>query len=190
MRTGADRRGEEPRSVGNARTRGVTSNAWGSDPPPKTFDPQPPPRAAAMGAARRRCCSLAALAAILAAEAAPSQRVYPRRGLALPRAGTCSAGASASGRRAALQREIDDRSGELRRALTELEIAQSETVRRLSMAVEFRDEDTGAHIERIGRFSTLLAEQVGLDARASASGSATRRRCTTSARSRSPTRSC
>jgi methanogenic corrinoid protein MtbC1 len=64
--------------------------------------------------------------------------------------------------RRALRREIEDRSIELRRALTELEIAQAETVRRLSMAVEFRDEDTGAHIERIGRFSTLLAEQVGL----------------------------
>jgi methanogenic corrinoid protein MtbC1 len=66
--------------------------------------------------------------------------------------------------RRALQAQIDDRSSELRRALTELEIAQAETVRRLSMAVEFRDEDTGAHIERIGRFSTLLAEQVGLEA--------------------------
>ena len=31
------------------------------------------------------------------------------------------------------------------------------------MAIEFRDEDTGAHIERIGRFSTLLAEQIGMD---------------------------
>ena len=50
-----------------------------------------------------------------------------------------------------------------RRALSELEIAQAETVRRLSMAVEFRDEDTGAHIERIGRFSTLLAEHIGMD---------------------------
>jgi methanogenic corrinoid protein MtbC1 len=68
------------------------------------------------------------------------------------------------GHRRLLQSQIDDRSGELRRALTELEIAQAETVRRLSMAVEFRDEDTGAHIERIGRFSTLLAEQVGLEA--------------------------
>ncbi len=67
------------------------------------------------------------------------------------------------GRREALVREIDDRSDELHRALTELEIAQSETVRRLSMAVEFRDEDTGAHIERIGRFSTLLAERAGLE---------------------------
>lgn len=67
-------------------------------------------------------------------------------------------------RRKALQREVDDRTSDLRRALSELEIAQAETVRRLSMAVEFRDEDTGAHIERIGRFSTMLAEQVGMSA--------------------------
>jgi methanogenic corrinoid protein MtbC1 len=65
--------------------------------------------------------------------------------------------------RKALEREINGRSDELKNALTELEIAQAETVRRLSMAVEFRDEDTGAHIERIGRFSTLLAEQLGMD---------------------------
>lgn len=65
-------------------------------------------------------------------------------------------------RRRALQREVDERNHDLRRALSELEIAQAETVRRLSMAVEFRDKDTGAHIERIGRFSTLLAEQVGM----------------------------
>jgi hypothetical protein len=65
-------------------------------------------------------------------------------------------------RRKALQGELDERNDDLRRALSELEIAQAETVRRLSMAVEFRDEDTGAHIERIGRFSTLLAEAVGM----------------------------
>ncbi|HEV2973455.1 MAG TPA: HD domain-containing phosphohydrolase [Solirubrobacteraceae bacterium] len=66
-------------------------------------------------------------------------------------------------RRSVLEQEIDGRSHELRRALSELEVAQTETVRRLSMAVEFRDEDTGAHIERIGRLSTLLAEQIGMD---------------------------
>ncbi len=66
-------------------------------------------------------------------------------------------------RRIALSEESEHRAGELRRALTELEIAQAETVRRLSMAVEFRDEGTGAHIERIGRFSALLAEQIGMD---------------------------
>jgi methanogenic corrinoid protein MtbC1 len=67
------------------------------------------------------------------------------------------------GSRAALEQEIDTRTSELKRALSELEIAQAETVQRLSMAVEFRDEDTGAHIERIGRFSVLLAEHIGLD---------------------------
>jgi methanogenic corrinoid protein MtbC1 len=66
-------------------------------------------------------------------------------------------------RRTALREDIEGGSSELKRALTELEISQAETVRRLSMAVEFRDEDTGAHIERIGRFSTLLAEQIGMD---------------------------
>jgi HD-GYP domain-containing protein (c-di-GMP phosphodiesterase class II) len=102
---------------------------------------------------------LAALGAILADEAALTA-VY--LAVALASAGLLGWRAGASSR-AALKQEIDDRSDELHRALTELEIAQSETVRRLSMAVEFRDEDTGAHIERIGRFSTLLAQQAGLD---------------------------
>ena len=65
--------------------------------------------------------------------------------------------------RAVLEGEIDARGIELKRALSELEIAQAETVQRLSMAVEFRDEDTGAHIERIGRFSVMLAEHIGMD---------------------------
>jgi HD-GYP domain-containing protein (c-di-GMP phosphodiesterase class II)/methylmalonyl-CoA mutase cobalamin-binding subunit len=67
------------------------------------------------------------------------------------------------GKRVVLEDDIKGRSTQLKRALSELEIAQAETVRRLSMAVEFRDEDTGAHIERIGRFSTLLAEHIGMD---------------------------
>jgi methanogenic corrinoid protein MtbC1 len=66
-------------------------------------------------------------------------------------------------RRARLRGEIESRTSDLKRALSELEIAQAETVRRLSMAVEFRDEDTGAHIERIGRFSARLCAQLGMD---------------------------
>lgn len=66
-------------------------------------------------------------------------------------------------RRVGLEREIEHRTTELSRALSELEVAQAETVRRLSMAVEFRDEDTGAHIERIGRFSALLSTQLGMN---------------------------
>jgi methanogenic corrinoid protein MtbC1 len=65
--------------------------------------------------------------------------------------------------RAALEHDIEQRSSELRRALDELETAQAETVRRLAMAVEFRDEDTGAHIERIGRLSSQLAKEIGMD---------------------------
>jgi HD-GYP domain-containing protein (c-di-GMP phosphodiesterase class II)/methylmalonyl-CoA mutase cobalamin-binding subunit len=65
--------------------------------------------------------------------------------------------------RVALEDEIESRTSDLKRALSELEIAQAETVQRLSMAVEFRDEDTGAHIERIGRFSVLLAEHIGME---------------------------
>jgi len=67
------------------------------------------------------------------------------------------------GARRELEREVEDRSHELWLALSELEVAQAETVRRLSMAVEFRDKDTGAHIERIGRLSALLAERLGKD---------------------------
>jgi methanogenic corrinoid protein MtbC1 len=102
---------------------------------------------------------VAALAAIVALGGAPAAL---GAGLLAGAAGLIGwrAGESHRGR---LEREIEDRSIELRRALSELEIAQAETVRRLSMAVEFRDEDTGAHIERIGRFSTLLAEQIGMD---------------------------
>ena len=66
--------------------------------------------------------------------------------------------------RMSLEDEIEHRTSDLKRALSELEIAQAETVQRLSMAVEFRDEDTGAHIERIGRFSVLLAEHIGMEA--------------------------
>jgi len=65
--------------------------------------------------------------------------------------------------RVELEDDNEKRTREIRRALSELEVAQAETVRRLSMAVEFRDEDTGQHIERIGRFSVLLAEHIGMD---------------------------
>ncbi len=66
--------------------------------------------------------------------------------------------------RRGLEKDNKRRTRELKNALTELEVAQAETVRRLSMAVEFRDEDTGKHVERIGRFSVLLAEAIGMDA--------------------------
>ena len=37
-----------------------------------------------------------------------------------------------------------------------------ETIHRLAVAAELRDDDTGAHIERIGRYSARLGKQIGL----------------------------
>jgi HD-GYP domain-containing protein (c-di-GMP phosphodiesterase class II) len=65
--------------------------------------------------------------------------------------------------RGRLERDMEDRERELLNTLSELEVAEAETVRRLTMAVELRDKDTGAHIERMGRLSALLAEQIGME---------------------------
>lgn len=45
-----------------------------------------------------------------------------------------------------------------------LKTSYLDTIHRLVLAAEYKDEDTGDHIVRIGRFSTLLAEKVGLSA--------------------------
>ncbi len=93
-------------------------------------------------------------------------------------------------RREALEQEIESRSSELTQAFTELEIAQAETVRQ---AVD------GGRVQRRGHRRAHRADRALLDAAGRAGwhgdgllpdGSATPRRCTTSARSRSPTRSC
>jgi putative two-component system response regulator len=47
------------------------------------------------------------------------------------------------------------------RRTAELEVAQAETAMRLSRAVEFRDDATGSHIERVGIVSELLARAAG-----------------------------
>jgi methanogenic corrinoid protein MtbC1 len=128
-----------------------------------------PRRRPASGAAQRNFLGLA-LAALVSMAAVAGAILSGASTLGTACVVVLAAAASASGwylgerRRCKLVQEIEGRTTELKRALSELEIAQAETVRRLSMAVEFRDEDTGAHIERIGRFSTLLAEHIGMDA--------------------------
>jgi PAS domain S-box-containing protein len=46
----------------------------------------------------------------------------------------------------------------------ELESARHETLRRLALAAEFRDNDTYAHTERVGELSALIAQQLELPA--------------------------
>ncbi|HUV50989.1 MAG TPA: HD domain-containing phosphohydrolase [Anaerolineae bacterium] len=51
---------------------------------------------------------------------------------------------------------------DLKAANLELHKAYLETICRLVMAAEYRDEDTGDHIVRIGRYSALIAEKLGM----------------------------
>ncbi len=53
---------------------------------------------------------------------------------------------------------------ELEKAHKDLEDAYLDTINRLVIAAEFKDEDTGDHIVRMSRYSTLLAERAGLSA--------------------------
>ena len=55
------------------------------------------------------------------------------------------------------------RTAELSRAVEELKRSGEETVRRLAAAVEARDHETAEHIERVGDFSALVAEYLGLE---------------------------
>jgi HD-GYP domain-containing protein (c-di-GMP phosphodiesterase class II) len=138
---------------------GESTRAEGPAPNPAAPERRPPSR----GPSRRRALLLLAPALAAVVALALGGVVLTVIGaLVLVLVATIGGWLLGDDRRRALQSEVDDRNDDLRRALSELEIAQAETVRRLSMAVEFRDEDTGAHIERIGRFSTLLAEAVGM----------------------------
>lgn len=72
--------------------------------------------------------------------------------------------------RADLEAKVAARTRALREAVTTLHHStealrrsREETIRRLSRAVEFRDADTGSHIERMSRYCELLARRVGLD---------------------------
>ena len=100
------------------------------------------------------------------------------------------------GHREQLEQTVLERTSALRDTIAQLETSdlelrrlREETIRRLSWAAEFRNQETGEHIVRMSLYCALLARLAGLDAeRARTSGS--RARCTTSARSASPTGSC
>jgi len=53
---------------------------------------------------------------------------------------------------------------DLERAQKELRISREETIERLSIAAEYKDMETAAHIRRMSLYCALLAERLGLDA--------------------------
>lgn len=63
-----------------------------------------------------------------------------------------------------LERRVAARTHELQEALGRVTAANRATILRLSIAAEYRDEDTGAHIRRISEYARVLAGDLGLDA--------------------------
>ncbi len=61
-----------------------------------------------------------------------------------------------------LEAAVERRTEELRQAFSAIKRASLETIYRLARAAEFRDDDTGEHIIRIGHFSAAIAQQMGL----------------------------
>jgi putative two-component system response regulator len=69
-----------------------------------------------------------------------------------------------------LEERVDERTSALRDAVRRLELAREdlrrsreETISRLSLAIEFRSHETGAHVERIGVGAQHLGRRLGFD---------------------------
>jgi putative two-component system response regulator len=58
---------------------------------------------------------------------------------------------------------VSRRTRELTRAFEKIKIASLDTVYRLSRAAEYKDEDTGAHVERMSHYSSAIARAMNLD---------------------------
>lgn len=61
-----------------------------------------------------------------------------------------------------LEQAVQERTQQLRAQTVELDEARLETLRRLALAAEFRDDETYEHTERVGRTAALLGERLGL----------------------------
>ncbi len=60
-----------------------------------------------------------------------------------------------------LERKVRERTRELEQANSQITEAHMDTIRRLVLAAEFKDEDTAQHIERMSRYSAILAKAMG-----------------------------
>ena len=62
-----------------------------------------------------------------------------------------------------LEIEVTKRTEELRNALDKLEKASLDTIFRLSVAAEYKDEETGLHVKRMSLYAEAIARKMGLD---------------------------
>ncbi|RJO66040.1 MAG: HD domain-containing protein, partial [Myxococcales bacterium] len=61
--------------------------------------------------------------------------------------------------------DLNQTISQLRESEKRLEESHLDTIHRLVLAAEFKDEDTGDHIIRMSHYSALLAEKLGFDAK-------------------------
>ena len=61
-----------------------------------------------------------------------------------------------------LESDVMKRTGELKHALEKIKAASLDTIYRLSIASEFRDDDTGTHIKRVSLYCAVVAHRMGL----------------------------
>jgi len=62
-----------------------------------------------------------------------------------------------------METEVANRTKDLTRALEKIKIASLDTVYRLSRAAEYKDEDTGGHVQRMSHYSSAIARGMSLD---------------------------
>ena len=60
-----------------------------------------------------------------------------------------------------LEAEVASKTEDLRAALRKIETATRDTIYRLSRAAECKDEDTGAHVQRVGHYAAAIARRTG-----------------------------
>ncbi len=64
-----------------------------------------------------------------------------------------------------LHRHSEELEEAVRRRTAELEASRLDVIHCLARAAEFRDDDTGQHIIRVGRYARIIAEELGFSAR-------------------------
>jgi putative two-component system response regulator len=62
-----------------------------------------------------------------------------------------------------IENEVNRRTENFKQAFEKIKVASLDTIFRLSRAAEYKDTDTGAHIERMSHYSTAIARQMKLD---------------------------
>jgi putative two-component system response regulator len=62
-----------------------------------------------------------------------------------------------------LENKVQERTGQLRKALETVKLNSLDTIFRLSRAAEFKDEDTAGHIQRISQYAAKITEKLNFN---------------------------